>query len=90
MAEIFGGIDKYWIVPVRKLLYFHHWGAPTSNGWAVHHGPPAGDGPGYWLRGEGEGRPADTLFPGPTATEGPETEKQARNHLEAPWGRRVF
>jgi len=19
------GIDKYWIVPVRKLFYFHHW-----------------------------------------------------------------
>ena len=21
------GIDKYWIVPVRKLFYFHHWSA---------------------------------------------------------------
>ena len=52
--------------------------------------PPAGDGPGYWLRGEGEGRPADTLFSGPTATEGPETEEQARNHLETPRGRRVL
>jgi len=20
------GIDKYWIVPVRKLFYIHHWG----------------------------------------------------------------
>jgi len=20
------GIDKYWIVPVRNLFYFHHWG----------------------------------------------------------------
>jgi len=19
------GMDKYWIVPVRKLFYFHHW-----------------------------------------------------------------
>jgi len=25
MAEIWDGIDKYWIVPVRKLFYFHHW-----------------------------------------------------------------
>ena len=22
------GIDKYWIVPVRKLLYFHHLDTP--------------------------------------------------------------
>ena len=33
-------------------------------------GPPAGDGPDYWLRGVGEGRPTGTLFRGPTATEG--------------------
>jgi len=25
MAEILEGIDKYWIVPVRKLFYFHYW-----------------------------------------------------------------
>jgi len=25
MAEILGVIDKYCIVPVRKLFYFHHW-----------------------------------------------------------------
>jgi len=25
------GIDKYWIVPVRKLFYFHHW-VPSWNG----------------------------------------------------------
>jgi len=24
IAEIWEGIDKYWIVPVRKLFYFHH------------------------------------------------------------------
>jgi len=24
------GIDKYWIVPVRKLFYFHHWVKATS------------------------------------------------------------
>jgi len=24
------GIDKYWIVPVRKLFYFHHWLGPIS------------------------------------------------------------
>ena len=54
MAEILGG----------------YWGAPTSNGWAGHHCPPAGDGPGYWLRGVGEVRPAGALFRGPTATVG--------------------
>ena len=53
-------------------------------------GPPAGDGPDYWLRGVGEGRPTGTLFRGPTATEGSLTEEQAHNHLETPWGRRVF
>jgi len=25
------GIDKYWIVPVRKLFYFHHWSAVVTN-----------------------------------------------------------
>jgi len=26
MAEISRRyIDKYWVVPVRKLFYFHHW-----------------------------------------------------------------
>jgi len=29
------GIDKYWIVPVRKLFYFHHWCGPYE--WS---GPP--------------------------------------------------
>ena len=53
-------------------------------------GPPAGDGPGYWLRGVGEGRPAGTMFRGPTATEGPETEEQARIHLETPMGAKSF
>jgi len=23
--KFWDGIDKYWIVPVRKLFYFHHW-----------------------------------------------------------------
>ena len=23
--KVWEGIDKYWIVPVRKLFYFHHW-----------------------------------------------------------------
>jgi len=23
--KFWSGIDKYWIVPVRKLFYFHHW-----------------------------------------------------------------
>jgi len=32
------------------------------------------------------GGPAGTLFWGPTATEGPETEGQARNQLETPRG----
>jgi len=27
------GIDKYWIVPVRKLFYFHHWCSFLSSGW---------------------------------------------------------
>jgi len=26
------GIDKYWIVPIRKSFYFHHWGAGTFFG----------------------------------------------------------
>jgi len=52
--------------------------------------PPAGDGPGCWLRSVGEGRPVGTLFRGPTTTEGPVTEEQARNQLETPRGRRVF
>jgi len=30
------------------------------------------------------GGPAGTLFRGPTATEGPETEEHARNQLETP------
>jgi len=25
------GIDKYWIVPVRKLFYFRHWYCPIHN-----------------------------------------------------------
>jgi len=33
--------------------------------------------------------PAGTLFPGPTATEGPETERQARDQLETPRGKEV-
>jgi len=23
--KLWKGIDKYWIVPVRKLFHFHHW-----------------------------------------------------------------
>jgi len=23
--KFWAGIDNYWIVPVRKLFYFHHW-----------------------------------------------------------------
>jgi len=36
------------------------------------------------------GGPAGKLFRGPTATEGPETEGQARNQFETPRGRIVF
>jgi len=36
------------------------------------------------------GGQAGRLFRSPTATEGPETEGQARNQLETPRGRRVF
>ena len=45
-----------------------------------------------WVTGSGamRGGPAGTLFRGPTATEGPETEGQARNQLETPRRRRVF
>ena len=41
-----------------------------------------------WVTGSGamRGGPAGTLFWGPTATEGPETEGQARNQLETPRG----
>jgi len=46
-----------------------------------------------WVTGSDptrEGGPAGTLFRGPTSTEGPETEGQARNLLGTPRGRRGF
>jgi len=45
-----------------------------------------------WVTGSGpiRGGPAGTLFRGPPAVEGPETEGQARNQLETPRRRRVF
>jgi len=44
-----------------------------------------------WVTGSGtmRGGPAGTLFRGPTATEGHETEGQARNQFETPRRRRV-
>ena len=45
-----------------------------------------------WVTGLGamRGGPEGTLFRGPTATEMPETEVQARNQLETTSGRIVF
>jgi len=44
-----------------------------------------------WVTSSGAMRmgPAGILFPGPTATEGPETERQARDQLETPRGKEV-
>jgi len=44
--------------------------------------------PRVWVTGSVamRGGPAGTLFRGPTATEGPETEGQSRNQLETPRG----
>jgi len=30
LLKFWEGIDKYWIVPVRKLFYFHHWDLPIN------------------------------------------------------------
>jgi len=45
-----------------------------------------------WVTGSGamRGGSRGYIVPGPTATEGPETEGQARNQLEPPRWRRVF